>query len=249
MKLRCAIASALLLWGLSGAAALKFDQTVIEDVVMPGDKSYPFEFSFKNTGDSIVEISEVKTSCGCTTVKLEKMVYAPGESGAITGNFSVGDRQGLQQKSISVLTKGLGQPDIRLSLKLEIPQLATMRPGLLLWRVGGELVAKTLKISPNVDMGVEIVSVESDSESFILELKKKSVGRGCIRSVGLAGSARCQFAWVNQGSIGGQGGGLCFEDCLRTCNYSLNLICLSSNVIFLFIYPADTCTDLCAGQC
>jgi hypothetical protein len=169
---------ALLAFSCLSQAELKFDQTVIEDVIMPGEQSYPFEFSFKNTGDSTVEISEVKTSCGCTTAKLEKMIYAAGESGVITGRFSVGDRQGLQQKSINVLTKDLGQPDIRLALKLEIPQLATMKPGLLLWRVGAELTSKTLKISPNADLGVEIVSIESDSENFVLESEKSQSEKG-----------------------------------------------------------------------
>ena len=159
-------------------AELTFEKTVIEDVIAPDAKSYPFEFPFSNEGDSTVEISEVKTTCGCTTAKLEKMVYAPGESGVVTGTFSVGTRQGLQQKSISVLTKDLGQPDIRLSLSLEIPQLVTMKPGLLLWRLGGELVPKVLSISPNSDLGVEIVSIESDSESFVLESKKSQSEEG-----------------------------------------------------------------------
>ena len=61
-------------------AELKFEQRVIEDTITPGAKSYPFEFSFTNEGDTAMEISEIKTTCGCTTAKLEKMTYAPGES-------------------------------------------------------------------------------------------------------------------------------------------------------------------------
>jgi hypothetical protein len=150
-------------------AELKFEQTVIEDTITPGDKSYPFEFPFTNTGDTAVEIREVKTTCGCTTAQLEQMVYAPGESGVIKGSFSVGSRQGMQEKKVRVFTKDLAQPEIQLALKLDIPQLVTMQPGLLLWRVGSEPETKTLTIRPNVGLGAKILSVECESPDFAVE--------------------------------------------------------------------------------
>lgn len=157
-------------------ASLTFKQAVVEDTIAPGVKSYPFEFAFENTGDATVEISEIKTTCGCTTAKLEKMSYAPGESGIIKGTFSVGSRQGLQEKKVRVLTKDLAQPEIQLALKLDIPQLVTMKPGLLLWRVGAEPETKTLVISPNADLGAEIISVECESPDFAVEKLPKEEG-------------------------------------------------------------------------
>ena len=157
-------------------ASLSFEKVVIEDVIAPGEKSYPFEFAFENTGDDTVEISEIKTTCGCTTAKLDKMSYAPGESGVIKGTFSVGSRQGLQEKKVRVLTKSLTQPEIQLALKLNIPQLVTMKPGLLLWRVGSEPDAKTLRISPNTDLGAEVLSVECESSDFAVEKLPKAEG-------------------------------------------------------------------------
>ena len=159
-------------------ASLSFEKVVIEDVIAPGDKSYSFEFAFENTGDDTVEISEIKTTCGCTTAKLDKMSYAPSESGVITGTFSVGSRQGMQEKKVRVMTKDLAQPEIQLALKLDIPQLVTMKPGLLLWRVGTEPEAKTLTISPNGDLGAEIVSVECQSPDFAVEALPKVEGSG-----------------------------------------------------------------------
>ena len=125
-------------------ASLVFEKTVIEDVVPPGESTYAFAFPFENTGDATVEIREIQTTCGCTTATLETMTYAPGESGVILGTFSVGNRQGQQSKKIRVFTRSLAQPEIQLALNLEIPQLVTMKPGLLLWRVGTEPDTKTL---------------------------------------------------------------------------------------------------------
>jgi|MDSX01.1.fsa_nt_gb hypothetical protein len=175
-RIRMIAASVLAFFALATYAELKFEQTVIEDVIALGEKSYPFEFAFENTGDGIVEISEIKTTCGCTTAKLDKMSYAPGESGVITGTFSVGSRQGMQEKKVRVMTKDLIQPEIQLALKLDIPQLVTIKPGLLLWRVGTEPEAKTLTISPNGDLGAEVVLVECESPDFAVEALPKLEG-------------------------------------------------------------------------
>lgn len=158
------------------SAGLSFDRVVIEDVVAPGKRSYPFEFPFKNTGDTVVEISGIKMSCGCTSAKLDKRSYAPGESGVIQGRFSVGSRRGMQEKKIRVLTKDPAQPEIHLALKLDIPQLVRMKPRLLLWHVGTEPEAKTLTIIPNTNFGAEIVSVECASPDFAIEESPKAEG-------------------------------------------------------------------------
>ena len=105
--------------GLFGKG-LSFESTVIEDVVKPGVKSYPFEFPFQNTGERSIEIARIKTTCGCTTAKLDKMIYAPGETGVIKGTFSVGNRQGKQEKMIQVYTRDLSQPEIQLALHLSL---------------------------------------------------------------------------------------------------------------------------------
>lgn len=169
--------SASVLWaGISLMGALSFETTLIEDVVSPEAKSYPFEFPFENIGDVAIEITEVKTSCGCTTADLEQKIYAPGDAGVIKGTFSVGNRKGVQENKVRVLTKDLGQPEIQLALRLEIPQLVTMQPGLLLWRVGAEPEAKILTLTPNESLGVAILSVESDSVDFAVELLPKAEG-------------------------------------------------------------------------
>ena len=161
---------ALLLGGaLSASAALTFEQTVIEDVVSPGAKTYPFKFAFTNTGDAPIEITEVKTSCGCTTAALEQKVYQPGDTGAIGGKFSVGNRRGLQDQKVRVFTKSLAQPEIQLALKLDIPQLVTAEPGLLLWRLGSADESKTVKVSLNSDYFVKVDSVYSKSPNFEVE--------------------------------------------------------------------------------
>lgn len=172
------VAALLLGSVLSASAALTFEQAVVKDVVSPEAKNHPFTFAFENTGDFPIEITDVKTSCGCTAVELEQKLYQPGDKGVIEGSFSVGDRRGLQQSSISVSTDNLGQPTVKLGLSLEIPQLLILKPGLLLWRVGAELEAKELTMIPNADLRVKIVSIETDGDTFSVVSKPSVANEG-----------------------------------------------------------------------
>src|SRR5215470_1757868 len=40
-------------------------------------------FTFVNSGSAAVEITDLRTSCGCVKPQLEKRTYAPGEGGEV----------------------------------------------------------------------------------------------------------------------------------------------------------------------
>ncbi len=85
-------------------AALTWETTEVD--LHPGlsDKTAVAHFKYKNTGDKPVKITSVHPSCGCTTAALAKDVVGPNESGEITATFNIGDRSGVQMKSIAVRT-------------------------------------------------------------------------------------------------------------------------------------------------
>ena len=139
----------------------------------PGEKTYAFAFPFENTGDSTAEIREIKTTCGCTTATLEKKTYAPGESGVILGTFSPEGRVGDQSKAIFVSSfLNSEEQDIKLILKLHVPELLKMEPHLLIWRSGKELDGKSIKISLNKDYGAALKSVECDTKKIMLNTEQ-----------------------------------------------------------------------------
>jgi hypothetical protein len=63
-----------------------------------------YSFKFKNTGKSLLIISNVSTSCGCTVSAFPKQPIKPGEGATIDVSFDSKDRHGLQTKTISVFT-------------------------------------------------------------------------------------------------------------------------------------------------
>ena len=65
-------------------AGLKWEATQKAVTFKQGTGVYRAEFPFKNTGKSTVSISDIKTGCACcTTGKVKKWHYAPGETGTV----------------------------------------------------------------------------------------------------------------------------------------------------------------------
>ena len=56
--------------------------------------------TFKNSGDKTLEITNVKASCGCTTGKLAKKTYEPGESGTVDITFNPKGKSGKTTKHV-----------------------------------------------------------------------------------------------------------------------------------------------------
>lgn len=66
-----------------------------------------YAFKFKNTGKSVLIISNVSTSCGCTVSAYPKQPIKPGEESSIDVSFDSSGKHGLQTKSITVYSNTL----------------------------------------------------------------------------------------------------------------------------------------------
>ncbi len=59
-------------------------------------------FKFKNNGDAPLVITNVKTSCGCTTPYWPKKPIQPGETEGIKVRFNTNHKPGKQTKTITI---------------------------------------------------------------------------------------------------------------------------------------------------
>ena len=73
----------LLALASSAWAGLVWDSAMVTIETQGSPETRTTEFRFRNDSDRPVRIRGVKSSCGCTVVKPEKDVYAPGESGVL----------------------------------------------------------------------------------------------------------------------------------------------------------------------
>lgn len=111
------------------------------------DTNVQARFPFKNTGARTVTISNVTSSCtDCTTMELTKRAYAPGESGEIVGVFRFGERVGIHEKTLTVVSDDPKEPKVELKFKVHIPEIIKALPGFVFWLRNSEKTSKTIKL-------------------------------------------------------------------------------------------------------
>lgn len=69
--------------------------------IKEGDK-VEHVFTFKNTGESDLVITDAKASCGCTVPDYKKEPIKPGETSTMKVTFDSTGKPGLQQKTVTI---------------------------------------------------------------------------------------------------------------------------------------------------
>lgn len=172
MKIHTTLAVVSLVLQLGGLARAALVWETTEADLHPGlaDKTAVAHFKYKNTGDKPIKITAVHPSCGCTTAALAKALVAPNESGEIAATFNIGDRSGVQTKTISVTTdEQAGGPTI-LKLKATIPQLLQVTPAFIYWSAGDVLNPKTITVNVGGEFPVTKLTVTSTDKSIATEV-------------------------------------------------------------------------------
>jgi hypothetical protein len=111
-----------------GGPEITFEKTVHDfGDIGPGSKNV-CEFKFTNTGDSLLKITKVSKTCGCTPYTLEKKKYEPGESGALKVSYKAGVRPTSIIKRLFVSSNDKANPKVELTLKGKIALKIDYRP-------------------------------------------------------------------------------------------------------------------------
>lgn len=162
-----------LLLALQGAAhgALVWESTEADLHPSVADKEAVAHFKYKNTGDKPVKITSVHPSCGCTTAALAKDVVGPNEGGEITATFHIGDRSGVQQKTITVTTDDTTANPTILKLVATIPQLLQIQPAFIYWSANDVLDPKTITVTVGPEFSVSNLTVTSTDKSIATQVK------------------------------------------------------------------------------
>jgi hypothetical protein len=101
-------------------AGLKWQTTQKSVVFRPGQPVYRAEFPFKNTGKTNVTITDIKTGCACcTTGKVDKYHYAPGETGTLKMNVDLRGKTVPIAKAVIVEIAGENPVSVVLEIKTE----------------------------------------------------------------------------------------------------------------------------------
>jgi len=157
-------------------ADLKWEKIVQQFQRVPDDKSVEARYAFRNTGTAPLTIKSLRSSCGCTTAKLDKKTYAPGEQGEVVLHFTFGDRKGNYLKGVTVTTDDKTAEPVVLKLYVEIHDPLTVAPALVFWRTGEANAAKSVQLTAEASQHVHVKSVTSSNPNFKTTLQTAQTG-------------------------------------------------------------------------
>ncbi|NCO52466.1 MAG: DUF1573 domain-containing protein [Deltaproteobacteria bacterium] len=100
--------------------------------VSQGDK-VDHSFRFRNSGDALLEITSVSSSCGCTAALLSSRRIAPGESGEIKATFDSSRFRGRIKKDITIQTNDPAHGQVVFSLTGEVIELLRLSTTRIDW--------------------------------------------------------------------------------------------------------------------
>lgn len=152
-------------------ADLKWEKPWQEFHRLPSDGHVEAKYTFRNEGKKPVTIRKVKTSCGCTSAKLAKDTYAPGEQGEVAVRFTFGDRTGAHRKVITVTSDDQPEPT-ELNIVVWIDEPLKLTPTLVYWKTGEAPAPKTVQITGDGKTPVRIKSVASSNPRLAARLEK-----------------------------------------------------------------------------
>lgn len=167
--------AALASFAPGASAALQWEQPVQEFQRLPDARSVEAHFAFRNTGPAPVTIKSIKSSCGCTTARLEKKTYAPGESGEIVAVFNLGSRTGSRRTVVTVTTDDQPREPATLDLRVFVHEPLEVKPALVFWRTGEAPGSKTVLLMAR-GFPVRVKSVSSTNPRLAAKLETVKAG-------------------------------------------------------------------------
>jgi hypothetical protein len=160
------------------SAGLTWETRKISGVAPPGAREVVTEFAFKNTGPSPVTIRAIETDCECTLAELARRTYAPGESGAIKTTLTVGNRTGLQEHTITVLTDEPVAGKVELALRIHIPAVLTFSIRMLYWKAGSTAEEASIEVSSAGQVRLARIELQEIKPAQAAKVRLESVQPG-----------------------------------------------------------------------
>jgi len=98
---------------------MEFDATEFDFGTVDEGEKVSHTYSFKNTGDEPLILSNAKGSCGCTVPKWPKEPIAPGEDGTVIVEFNSKNKKGKRNQKVTI-TANTNPPQTFIYLKGEV---------------------------------------------------------------------------------------------------------------------------------
>ncbi|HEY4247678.1 MAG TPA: DUF1573 domain-containing protein [Lacunisphaera sp.] len=156
--------------------ALDWKTETLNVTTAPFQEEISAKFEFSNHGEKPVTIRDIETSCSCVRADSDRKIYNPGSSGTITAKFTVGDRGGLYERIVTVITDE-NAPPVRLTLSVEVPDIAAVAPRSVSWQLAADPAEKIVEVKSLEGLDIIFSKAESTSNAFSARLEAVEPGR------------------------------------------------------------------------
>ena len=157
-------------------AAMDWKTRTHDFTMAPFQTTQEAVFQFTNNGGRPVRILEVESNCDCLIAGADRQVYAPGATGVIRASFTIGDRLGIYERRIKVVTDESPEP-VRLQVRIQVPELVVVNPRSLAWKINEPATEKSVDLVVIPGLQINFTRVESTSNDFAARLETVETGR------------------------------------------------------------------------
>ena len=133
-------------------------------------------FTFTNRGDEVLEITDVESSCYCTTGFLSDTRIPPGETGRIEVAFKAPARAEVVQEVVKLTTNQSAFPHFELAVKATvITPFEAIPANLMLGKISpSSFSGRHLLLRQRLAQQAEVVGIKPSSEYILAELEPPS---------------------------------------------------------------------------
>ena len=137
------------------------------------------QFVFTNTGNALLEVSEVSPACGCMKAGEWSRKVEPGKTGSIAVQYDSHHYTGAFGKSVFVTCNDSSQAKVMLEIKGTVWRAIELNPSAAGLSLTSETPsnAVTVKILSNLDQPLNITNISIDNAAFALELQTNQPGK------------------------------------------------------------------------
>ena len=158
---------------------ISFDERVYDFGVVSREDLAHHRFTFSNTGQTDLIISEVDSSCGCTAVLLSTETLPPGGLGEIDVSFNPQGRRGKQKQTVSVYSNAENEPIVQLTVKGTVMAAVDVAPDRVLFGSvnNQEATTKRIRVLDSGDGTLKINHIQTSSRFFTTEVRPVHLGK------------------------------------------------------------------------
>lgn len=136
-------------------------------------------FILKNTGDTTLEISNIRAACGCTVANVSTKTIPPGGTSELTSRLNLQGRNGHQSKTITITSNDPDAPNYVVTIAGTATHAMQVSPERLMFgqMQPGQQITLPVEIQSAPGTALEIQGIETGGEHLHVEQDVIEPGR------------------------------------------------------------------------